>query len=214
MTELRTDEEKGEAIIAWWKENWISLVSGVGLAIAILFGYQYWQSYQENQQTEASSIYSNLLSQSNSANAEGVFTLADRLRDDYAGTAYAPLGMMVAAKNYAQQSKNDQAADSLQWVIDNADEKMVNDLAKMQLSRLYVSMKQYDKAEGLLAEKYPAAWQSGIDELKGDIAVGKQDFQAAKSAYESALRSSKGGSTEYLQMKLDNLAGGSTDAGV
>lgn len=213
MTELRTDEEKGEAIIAWWKENWVSLVSGVALAVAILFGYQYWQSYQKNQQTAASSIYSNLLAQSNSNNADGIYTLAQRLRDDYAGTAYAPIGVMVAAKRYAEQGQNEQAVESLTWVVDHADEDMVSDLAKMQLVRMYIAIKQYDKAEDLLTEEYPVAWQSGIDELKGDIAVGKNDLVAAKSAYESALRSSKGGSTEYLQMKLDDLADSSTDAG-
>jgi predicted negative regulator of RcsB-dependent stress response len=206
MTELKTDEEKGEEIIAWWRENWLSVISGVVLAISIIFGYQYWQSHQEKQSMAASSIYSEMLEKMNGNALDGLFTQAAKLKADYAGTAYAPLGALLAAKAHAANNDNEKALTELNWTLENADQKIVVDLAKMQLARLQVAMQQYDNAESILSQSFPAAWQSGVDELKGDIQLAKNNIDEAKALYESAIRSSKGESTEYLQMKLDNLA--------
>jgi predicted negative regulator of RcsB-dependent stress response len=206
MTELKTDEEKGEEIIAWWRENWLSVVSGVVLAVGILFGYQYWQSYQEKQSMTASSLYSDMLEKMNSNALDGIFSQAAELKTDYSGTAYSALGALIAAKAHAANNDNEKALVELNWAVENADQKIVADLAKMQAARLQVAMAKYDQAESLLSQTFPVAWQSGIDELKGDIQLAKNNVDEAKGLYESAIRSSKGESTEYLQMKLDNLA--------
>ena len=45
MAEMRTEEEQIEAIKQWWKKNGSSLLIGVGLALAIVFGWQAWQNH-------------------------------------------------------------------------------------------------------------------------------------------------------------------------
>jgi predicted negative regulator of RcsB-dependent stress response len=206
MTELRTDEEKSEALVAWWKQNWISVVSGVLIAITVFFGYEFWQNQTKNKQLVASSIYSDMLLSVENNKTDTLYAQAAKLKESYDSTAYAPLAAMLSAKYYVKNNENDKAVKELRWAVDHADEKIVNDLAKMQLARLYVAMQKFTEAEVLLKEKYPAAWQSNIDELKGDIQAAKQNWEKARSLYQSALRSTKGGSTEFLQMKLDNLA--------
>ena len=42
----KTDDEQAEDLKAWWKENGISVIAGIALAIAALFAWEYWQKYQ------------------------------------------------------------------------------------------------------------------------------------------------------------------------
>ena len=51
MAELRTEEEQIEAIKRWWKKNGSSLLLGIALALAIVFGWQAWQNHQAGAQT-------------------------------------------------------------------------------------------------------------------------------------------------------------------
>ena len=42
MAELRTEEEQVEALKSWWKENGKSLIMGVVIAVAAVFGWRGW----------------------------------------------------------------------------------------------------------------------------------------------------------------------------
>ena len=44
MTDFKTDEEKAEELKAWWKENGTSVMAGIALAVAALFGWEYWKN--------------------------------------------------------------------------------------------------------------------------------------------------------------------------
>ena len=38
----RTEEEQVEAIKTWWKANGTSVIVGVVLGVAVIFGVRYW----------------------------------------------------------------------------------------------------------------------------------------------------------------------------
>ncbi|HHC73756.1 MAG TPA: tetratricopeptide repeat protein, partial [Thiothrix sp.] len=176
------------------------------IAITIFFGYEFWQNQTKNNELTASSLYADMLLSIENNKAETLFAQATKIKESYASTAYAPLAAMLSAKQYAKNNENEKSANELKWAIDHADEKIVSDLAKMQLARVYIAMQKFPEANTLLKEEYPAAWQSSINELNGDIQAAKQNWEKARNFYQLALRSTKGGSTEFLQMKLDNLA--------
>ena len=54
----KTDDEQAEDIKKWWKENGLSVAAGIALAVAALFGWEYWQKYQITQAESASTLYS------------------------------------------------------------------------------------------------------------------------------------------------------------
>lgn len=39
---METEEQQIEAAKKWWKENGSSIVTGLMLGLAVLFGYRYW----------------------------------------------------------------------------------------------------------------------------------------------------------------------------
>ena len=38
-----TDNEQEEQLRRWWSENWLWIVGGIALGLALLWGWQYWQ---------------------------------------------------------------------------------------------------------------------------------------------------------------------------
>ena len=61
--DYKTDDEKVEELKAWWKENGTSVVAGVALAVAGLFGWEYWKDWKEATAAEASTLYTEVKQQ-------------------------------------------------------------------------------------------------------------------------------------------------------
>lgn len=207
MSDFLTDEEKAEKIKEWFKENGIALVLGITLAFGGIFGMRYWQDHQRVQSEEGSALYSQVQQESISK-ADTLYSKVAQLKSDYTSTPYAALGALLAAKQHAANGDNAKAITELKWVVDNAEQKVTQDLAKIRLARVYVANKQYDEASTILNGELPEAYASLVEELKGDIHLAKNEIEKAREAYDKALLSAKGASTEYLKMKRDDLGKG------
>ena len=51
MEDYRTEEEQIEALKRWWSENGKSIVIGIALAGASVFGWRAWQDQQQAEHT-------------------------------------------------------------------------------------------------------------------------------------------------------------------
>ena len=56
MSDYQTDDEKVEELKAWWKENGVSVMVGIGLAVVALFGWEYWKKAQIENAVQASAL--------------------------------------------------------------------------------------------------------------------------------------------------------------
>src|SRR5512139_2648119 len=56
-----TDNERAEQLRRWWSENWLWIVGGVALGLALLWGWQYWQQRQMQQAQAEEAAYSAVL---------------------------------------------------------------------------------------------------------------------------------------------------------
>ena len=57
MDYLKTDEEQGEALKRWLAQNGLGLLVAVAVGVGSVLGYQQWQQYQINQQSDAAGRY-------------------------------------------------------------------------------------------------------------------------------------------------------------
>ncbi|CAA6809983.1 MAG: Mlr7403 protein [uncultured Thiotrichaceae bacterium] len=204
MTDFKTDEEKAEDIKRWWKENGTSVIAGVALAIAGLFGWEYWQGNKIQNAEAASADY--LIASRETDTAVAQQQLAN-LRDNYSATPYAAMAALQSAKLYAEAGKDQEAATALQWVIDNSSETEYQEVARLRLARVHIAMKKYDDALALTKYDYGDGFESLLDELRGDIFAAQSKVDDARKAYERAILTD-GGANELIQMKLDNLGKG------
>jgi predicted negative regulator of RcsB-dependent stress response len=205
--DLKTDEEKAEELKQWWKDNGTSVVVGIALAIGGMFGWQQWQTHKKTQAEGGSRLFAQL---SDKKTDHG--KILKQIQSDYGSTPYSALAALTAAKDSCSQDNIDKntCIGQLQQAS-KSDQPEIADVARLRLARSYIAAKQLNDAEGIINAKFPAAYASLVNEIKGDIYVAKNEINKAREAYDRAILSSKGQSLEFLKMKRDDL-GQSTDS--
>lgn len=207
-----TEEEQLAQIKEWWQRNGMPLLTGAALALALVFGWQFWQKHQINQTHEASAIYQQLLTAAltdGQPDTAEVSRLGQRLKKDFAGTHYAQYGSLFVAKVAVESGRLDEAASELQGVLDKPADKVLEELARQRLARVLSAQDKTEAALALLDGEAPEAYAASREELRGDLLVKLERLDEAHAAYTKAKESlSQDAAIGGLQLKLDDLARG------
>jgi predicted negative regulator of RcsB-dependent stress response len=201
----KTDDEQAEEIKNWWKENGVSVIAGIALAIAALFAWEYWQKYQITQMETASTLYTTTQTIADPAIATKNL---EQLQSEYAKSPYAALASLDTAKQQAEKGEYEPAIAALRWVIAHSQDPDLKNIASVRLARVLASTGQYDEALSLASQTYAASYESVLEEIKGDIYSAQNKVEDARKAYERAILAAKNGSNELIKIKLDNLGKG------
>lgn len=186
MDVYKTDEEQAEALKRWLRENGISLVTGIMLGLAVLFGIKSWTEYGVRKSEAVSNLYVQF-SAASTQNMEEAVKHYDVLIKDFAGSEYSVLASLQMAK--LQLDKNDTAAARahLQWALDHARSPGLQHSARLRLARVLLAGGEVDAAEKLIAGIQDASYTALYEELRGDIARARGKLEEAHAAYERAL---------------------------
>jgi predicted negative regulator of RcsB-dependent stress response len=208
MDANETDEQRLEHIKAWWKENASSVITGLLLGLALLFGAKSWFAYQERKADEASNIYATMMSALSRGEEDLVNDRAGVLIGEYSSTPYATLAALVLAKVKLEQGIPEAAHAQLQWALDKSGSEALRPLVRLRLARVMVAEGNLDGAQALLAQvPTGSAFAALVNELQGDIHVARGAVDEARSEYEIALAALPPESAEYrlLQLKYENI---------
>jgi predicted negative regulator of RcsB-dependent stress response len=207
METNQTEEQQIEAVKQWWKENASSIITGLLLGLALLFGAKSWFAYQERTAENASNVYTTLMNALRQDDQTAVNQKAAMLIADYSSTPYAALGAMVLAKLKIGQGELEAASAQLQWVLDNAGSDLLRQLARLRLVRVLIAAGDPDGAEALLDQAPPdTAFAPFYSELRGDIHAVRGDAERARAEYENALSLMQADTPEYsiVRLKYEN----------
>jgi predicted negative regulator of RcsB-dependent stress response len=199
---LKSDEEKAEELKAWWKSNGLSVVAGVALAIAGMFGWQQWQQHKLDQSEGASKILSQI--NKNPTDSE----LLKKINTEYGNTPYAALAELNAAKTACNTNKMDNCIKQL-TIASKSSQADIAIIAKIRLARTLISINKLDEANTLISSIKSSAYSSIVAELNGDLLLAKNEVAKAREAYDKALLSSGGQNSQLLKMKRDDMGDGS-----
>jgi len=199
-----SEEQQVEALRKWWRENWIALVLGVSLGLGGLFGYRFWQDRVTSHAEVAAELYSGVLAALNSNNLAQIETTRKKLQGDYADTPYAPLAALVEAKARVASGELAAANLLLEWVVANAEQPEVIDVARLRLARLLLASDQADAALAALDALQGEGFKALIEETRGDAHRQRGETDLAAQAYQRALDAGADNSL-VLRMKLDDL---------
>lgn len=215
MSDMRTDEEQAEALKKWWSENGKSLLTSVVIVAAGWFG---WNNYQANQQATAeaaSQLYSQLVEQAalpqaqqTDASRAEMQLLAERLVNDFDGTAYAQFGSLFIARLAADAGDFDSAAEALQQVVNSAEQGPIKFTAQARLALVLTQLERFDDALAAVATVPDPAYQAQFEEARGDVYWRQGKADEALAAYEKALQAAQenGAGAQLLQRKIDHLS--------
>ena len=203
--DYETEEQQIEALKKWWKENGTSLIVGLGLGVAILFGGRYYINMQSQHSANAGDLYFMVAEHINNGNQESALETASKLTGEYKDTPYAALAALIMARYEFEKGNPAEASSQLEWVINNADEIELKDIARLRLARIHLGNAEYDAAETLLGSEHPAAFDAAYEELKGDLFVMRGRLAEARIAYDKAIDAMGNSTSAWLRLKRQDL---------
>ena len=217
MADHITEEEQIEALKRWWDENGKQVVLAIVLTVGGYFGWQAWTDHVDDQTAAASLVYQEMLDNMDGAvpgdtlgadkQAE-ISLLAETLKQDYSNTQYAFYAALIKAKLAVESTDLTAAAVELQWAVDNADETVNENIARLRLARVEAASGNLDTALQLVQGVDAGELKSAFDEAKGDFYQQQGNAGAAYSAYEAAMMSIDAGNSsasQLLQLKISQV---------
>lgn len=212
MAEVRTEEEQVEALKQWFKKNGSSLLIGIGLAIALVFGWQTWQDRQAAERSAAASQFSNLLNslqqEDGEERRETVRYLSGELQENFESSAYAVYGTLILAQQQLMEEDDAEAAvDSLKWAGARVDDDSPMALVlRNRLAQAQLSAGQHEEAlETVRGAEQTGAFEALLAELEGDILMASGDREGAIEAYRKARQAPSQGGSGILELKMADL---------
>lgn len=214
METYRTEEEQVEALKRWWQENGTNTLIAIALAVAVSFGWRYWQDHQQAEKEAASAVYQDLLtlmsapdlSDSQRATAG---TLIGQLSEQYAGTGYDQLAALASVRLAMDAKEYEQAASTLQQLKGQTLSIELAALVNFRLAKVFFSQQKFGEALTALdgdMQKYAAQ----AAELRGDILAAQGNNSQAAAAYEDAQNLSSGDDmlrpSPLLRIKIESVA--------
>lgn len=216
MAEHITEDEQIEALKRWWKENGTSLVIGVVLAVGGYFGWQAWQSQQQEAREQASALYEDMLEsgiadpgqQLSEQQLAKVNSIADELMSNYKSSLYAHNAALLLAKLAVENNDLVAAEERLRWVLDNGPEDSVEAVVNLRLAVVLYSQDKLDQALQLVSAAPDDSFTSRYAEVRGDIQLANGNQQDALTAYQAALDNllqSQNSRRDMIQMKINDI---------
>ncbi|OBX09763.1 YfgM family protein [Gallibacterium genomosp. 3] len=197
--QLQIDEIK-----QWWKENGKVIILAVILAIAGVFGWRYWQSYQLTKVHQSSANFSQILA-ATEANPTADNPQLTQFIQENPDNVYATFLLLDKAKSLVDAKQWEKAAATLSQALSNTKDAALSSLISLRLANVQTQLKQFDSAIATLNKVSEQAWQGRKSMLLGEIyyAMGKKE--EAKKAFETALTTANPLEAQWLQVQLNNL---------
>jgi len=202
--------EQSEQVRKWLRENGLSIVIGVVLALALIFGWRQWQAHRAGYHAKAAEQFAALQTPLLSGQSAQVDRAADALEKDYADTPYAALAAAARANLAVGGDKLDAAHAALQWAIEHSPTPALRSIYQLRFARVQLAQNQAKDALATLDQIPAGDYRALNQELRGDALLKLGRATDARAAYTQALAalpdSAPPGERQALQMKLDDLA--------
>jgi predicted negative regulator of RcsB-dependent stress response len=209
------EQEKLDAIKAWWGRYGTLAMSVATAVVLVAAGWSGWRAYNSYRANQAMGYFEALEDATRGIAGPGaadatarIKAAAQTLRSEYPSTGYAARGVLIAAQALAEQKHVDDARGLLEWLAARADQPALAPVARLRLAGLLLDQKQYDQALAQLADP-PPAFAALYADRRGDILAAQGKRDDARTAWQGALASMAAGDpiTQIIQLKLDALSG-------
>ena len=187
MDDLLSEKEQIEQIRSWWSEYGGYVIGGLGLGIALLVGWNWYQNSKLEAQLEGSAMFEEVAMHVSTGNLEEAEADIADLVANYGETTYASQAQLAIARLYMDKNRDQDAADALRKVLDGSSGNALKHIARTRLARILLyqgdAQGALDLLEGQESEAFAAPW----NELRGDAHHELGQIAEAAAAYQAAL---------------------------
>ena len=210
-----TDNEREEQLRRWWGENWLWIVGGIVLGLALLAGWQYWQKTRLQAAEQDEAAYLSVIDALGGNQIDQAAARAKELRDRRPGSPYADQADLALARMAVDRREFDDAAARLRVVMDGSKDPELRTVARVRLARVLLEQGKHDEGLALLDPAKAGAFAALYHEVRGDAYAAKGDAQAAAGEYDAALAAGAeaGIDRTFVELKRDALPAASGTAG-
>lgn len=197
MDELLNEHEQGERVRSWLQRNAASLMGGMAVGLALIWGWHWWQDKRSADQAAEAMAYDRFQQQLDG----GVDALSKAYADLPKGTPYQVMGGLDLAKAQVEAGKLDEAIATLRAI--EVSQPALKSVVDNRTARLLVDTGKHEEALKLLAQSADAQ----ALEIIGDAQLALGKTGAAREAYQKALRSLEEGSParQLVEIKLAHV---------
>ncbi len=175
-----SDEDR---VLNWLEENYKSLILGLLIGLAILYGYKSYISDRNMSQLVLSREFDIAVTAYNNGDTDLILEYSKKNIIDYPKNIYTNLSNLYAAKIMYELNKYSDAYTYLDHVINTSVDDDIRDLAIYRKSKILIDEGKYEEALSMLdnSQNYQHI------ELKGDLFVLKEDYVSAINNYKDVL---------------------------
>ena len=206
MVTVRSDEERVQSIINFFKDYKLIIVSVILIIGFSTGGYFFTSKLKSNQIQAARGIYNDWLESSNINEREQLF---QNLTSNYADTGYSHLVLLKKGSELANENNLEESLNIFYQLKENSEgffgNNLINSIARTNIARISIALGKFEDALSAL-EKYFDDEDAYTHELRGDALSGLGKNNLALSQYQSAyekytvieLR-------DLVELKINNL---------
>ena len=195
-----TEEEQVDKIKKWWNSNGKQIIAGAVIGLAGVFGWNYYNDYQDNQALNARTLYLNYSSDSNNVGAY------NKLIKEHPSSSYADQATLLMAKYLFDAGSYSLALDVIKPLISNQS-SIISSTAVLRVASIYLQLGQHNEALSTLNIESGEGFSGLIYNLTGDVYLDLGNSDEAKKYYLLAIENITENSnlTQLIQIKLDDL---------
>tara|TARA_Y100001980_G_C14544738_1_gene323981 strand:+ start:1292 stop:1927 length:636 start_codon:yes stop_codon:yes gene_type:complete len=209
MAEYSSDEERFTAVINFFKDYKLIILSSLTFIFIYLVSITGYQSYNETKSSEAAILYDSWLAEleSNNESSKKTFT---KLQDTFSGTGYAQMARMINGSNLARQGNFEDALVNFKKLSDDTSgyfgNKILNSIAKINIARIELSNKNFTYVLEVLDSFASNSEHPMVYEIKGDALLGLKKAELAVEQYQLAIDNSRDESQKtILKIKINSV---------
>ena len=201
IDDLLDEHEQGQRVQDWLRRNGLSIVGGVAVGIAAIWGWQSWQASQLHSSAADNARYQAVVGQLASSDLEEAARQVKALEGQSNGI-YGDLAALALVKAQVGAGKIEEAIAVLQGLKTEGEFKALVD---QRIARLQIEL---GKPADALATLGQAADAASL-EIAGDAHVAAGDQGKARDSYAAALKAlaEEAPQRGLLETKLSDVGG-------
>lgn len=203
-----SEKEQIDALRAWWSEYGTSVLGGVFIAVAGIFGWNQWKNSIAEAEVAASTLFEDVMVAADRGNLDAAAVAADELFNEHGKSAYAAQARLAMARLYMDNGRDQDAANVLRALVERGGKSELALVGRLRLAKILLYQDKPQEVLDLLKGQTDSAFAARFSEVMGDAHVALGNYAEAEAAYIAAMNDNPLARTvdvSLIQLKLNDL---------